>query len=165
MKNPEYTEALREVISAVMEQTAFMFPEPAGLEDGFTFDEFEVVLVTLRFSGDREGEMSLVVPVELCHELSANILGEEKADEINRDKCADAAKEMLNIITGQMLTRLFGDGALFNLSAPVCKEPAQEEFFAALEDRDYACFRIDTYPVIATFMIMSGHYVNKGTGS
>jgi CheY-specific phosphatase CheX len=165
MKNPEYSKALREVISAVMEQTAFMFPEPAGLEDGFTFDELEVVVVTLRFSGDREGEMSLVFPVELCHELAANILGEEKADEISRDQCADAAKEMLNIITGQMLTRLFGDGALFNLSAPVCIDPAQEEFFAALEERDFACFRIDTYPVIATFMIMSGHYANKGTGS
>lgn len=165
MKNPEYAEALRNVVGAVMEQTAFLFPEPVNLEEGITFDEFELVSATLRFNGDREGEMALVVPVGLCHELSANILGEEISDEINRDKCADAAKEMLNIITGQMLTRLFGDGALFNLSAPVCTELVREEFFAALENREFVCFRIDTYPVIATFQLTTGNYVDKGANS
>ena len=164
MTKSDHIQALHEVISKVLEQTAFMFPEPADLPEKATLDEYEFTCASLKFSGDEEGDLSLIVPTELCHELSANILGEEASKDNDLDRCANAAREILSIITRQFLTHLFGIGAQFNLAAPVCREISREHVSVAFTSEECAYFRIDEYPVIATFKLKTGNYAFKSSG-
>lgn len=150
-------ESLSEIVVKVFEQTAFLFLEPADLAGGISFDDLELVHVQISFSGDAEGEVSIVMPLDMCRELSSNILGEDISG-ADRDKCLDAVKEMLNIITGQLLTKLFGYKALFNLSAPQVTELNREEFFSTIEQKDYSCHLAENSPVITTLMIKAGAY-------
>ncbi len=158
-------ESLNEIVSKVFEQTAFLFPEPADLCDGISFDDMELLYVTITFSGEAEGEVSIILPIEMCRELWANILGEDFGDTEDREKYIDAVKEMLNIIAGQLLTKLFGHKALFNLTAPQIKELNREEFFSTMDQRDYSCHLIEQYPVITSMTITSGSYEHQGTNS
>jgi len=158
-------ESLKEIVSQVFEQTAFLFPEPVDLADGISFDDLELFLVTINFTGEAEGETSLILPMEMCRELSANILGEDSVDGDDKEKYIDAVKELLNIITGQLLTRLFGHTALFNLSAPALVELNREEFFSTIEQKEYCCHLIEQYPVITTLTLNVGSYEHKSTGS
>jgi len=162
MAEEKRKELLGEIVRSVLEQTAFLFPEPADLYDGVSLDGYEMVWASIDYSGDREGEVSLIIPMEMGRELSTNLLGEEIDNNDNKDKAIDATKEILNIITGQLLTRMYGERALFNLSTPQIKDFMQDEFFGALENKDYVCNLVDEYPVIVTLTIKQEECEHKG---
>jgi CheY-specific phosphatase CheX len=140
-------ETLNTVACRVLEQTAFLFPEPADLQDGINFEEFDFIMSKISFSGDKVGEISLIVPSEFCVELSANMLGED-ADGNESEKHKDALKETLNIITGQLLIELYGDKAVFNLTPPEVIDLSRDEFFSIISENDYALALSDELPVI-----------------
>ena len=95
-----------------------MFPEAINLQDGIAFGDQDLICVSLSFSGERSGDISLILPTALCQELSANILGEDMTEDGAPEKGLDAAKETLNIIAGQLLIQVFGETAIFNLPRP-----------------------------------------------
>jgi len=140
---------LNTVVCHVLEQTAFLFPEPADLADGISFDGREYLSASLPFSGDHTGCVVLVMPVEMSRELAANLLGEDDDVDISPEKQYDAAKEILNIIVGQLLIQLYGDKALFDLTPPKVKGIGQEELFALIEQNEYALSVADDYPIVA----------------
>jgi len=148
MQELKIKETLNEVVCNVLEQTAFMFPEPADLKDGISFDEYDFNLAKVSFGGDRTGDVYLIVPTEFCSELAANMLGEDIEESDSGGKQNDALKEILNIIAGQLLTSLFGEKKIFSLSTPEVSELSKEEFFSLIEKNDYACSISDDYPVI-----------------
>jgi CheY-specific phosphatase CheX len=151
MKDQKLREELGAVTSHVLEQMAFMFPEPADLLDGMILGDFELIIVDVSFGGEREGMTSLVVPMEFCRELSENMLGEEVDEANSEEACFDAAKEIVNIITGQLLTRLYGSTAVFDLAPPEIRPICRDQLFKAVDQRDYVCSVVDDYPVIAIF--------------
>ncbi len=153
MRDPKLREELGAVTNAVFEQTAFVFPEPADLLDGITLDEFDLIIVDVAFSGDKEGWASLVVPVEFCRELSENMLGEDVTEIGSEEASFDAAKEIVNIITGQLLTRLYGSTAVFDLAPPEVHEISKEQLFKAIEQREHVCNLADDYPIISIFSL------------
>ncbi|SYZ74383.1 hypothetical protein TRIP_C90011 [Candidatus Zixiibacteriota bacterium] len=164
MNESKQKEMLSDILCRVFEQTAFLFPEKVDLLEGMSLDEFEMLSINLKFAGDREGETTLIIPVDLCRELAANLLGEDPCDGTDREKCYDAAREMLNIITGQILTETFGEKALFNLSSPQTSELARDAFFAGYEQGDYVCCTVDDYPIFATMKLKEKIYEHQGTG-
>lgn len=153
MKDQKLRDELASVTSGVLGQTAFMFPEPADLLDGMILGEFELIIVDVRFGGEKEGLMSLVVPTEFCRELSENMLGEDVDEADSEEASYDAAKELVNIMTGQLLTHLYGDTAVFDLKPPAIRKISKEELFKAVVQREYACSVADDYPVIAIFSL------------
>jgi len=153
MKSQKFRETVNEVICKVLEQTAFIFPEPADLSDGLNLDDFEMLEATVSFGGEREGTLELIVPVEFCRELASNILGEDIAEAESEEKHVDAAKEIVNIIAGQLLPRLYGEKALFNLTPPQTRQLSKEEFFSAIDQKEYACSMADDYPIIVVFTL------------
>lgn len=158
-------ETLNNAVCRVLEQTAFMFPEPADMLDGISFDDIKFVLTELSFSGDECGEVFLIVPDEFCAELSANMLGEDIDDADPKDKRIDALKEILNIIAGQLLTDIYGEKAMFNLTAPKVKDLPQDEFFSIIDKNEYACSISDEHPIIAIFTLEKESHEHKSIGS
>jgi len=165
MEIPKINEIINQVLCDVLEHTAFMFPEPADLSDGLDLEEFDMLTVSLNFHGDEEGTMTLIVPVPFCRELAGNILGEELTEEENETAHIDAAKEIVNIATGQLLPRIFGDRALFSLTPPETRAISNEELFSLLDRNEYACSRADEYPIIAIYTVGRKEHENKSTDS
>jgi chemotaxis protein CheY-P-specific phosphatase CheC len=163
MSEQNERDVLSEVTARVFQQTAFLFPEPADLSSGIPAGEGAVYSVSLSFSGDREGEVSLVVTEALCRELAANVLGEDPAEDDSLEKALDAAKETLNIIAGQFLIQIFGNKALFNLTAPQVTELTPEQA-AAIDLTDRVCSLVEGHPVIAAATKKSGTYEHTRTG-
>jgi CheY-specific phosphatase CheX len=137
----------------ILERTAFMFPEPVENYDEAVFEEFQPVMATLSYSGDGEGDIALIVPVEMCIELAMNLLGEDIDPEDPGEKPQDAVKEILNIIAGQLLTEVFGETAVFNLTPPIAKNLESEELAEIIEKKDYAMAISDEYPIITIMKV------------
>ena len=158
-------DTVNEVVCQVLEQTAFMFPEMPDPDEGMTFDGFEFVEARLSFSGDRSGEVMMIVPVDFCAELAENMLGEE-IDEVDPEsRSLDALKESLNIVAGQLLTRIFGDELIFNIGAPRAVELPQEKFFEIIGESEYACCVSDEYPIISLFNLEKSPNEHTSVGS
>ncbi len=151
MNDNELKEKLNFVVCRVLEQTAFMFPEPADLKDGFSFDEHNFVMAELEFSGANNGQIKFLVPYDFCVELSANMLGEDTEDEDAREKHLDALKEALNVIAGQLMTEIYGEEDVYNLGTPRVKELNKDEFLKVIDEYDFALALSDEWPVITIF--------------
>lgn len=164
MSDQTIRDALNQVVARVFEQTAFMFPETTDLLNGIPCSEGDLTCVSLKFSGERSGDIALILPAALCHELAANILGEELTEEDTREKELDAARETLNIIAGQFLIQMFGTKALFNLSAPETSPLTRDDFFSAIGDKEYTCCMVDHHPVITAVSIRTEAYEHTSTG-
>lgn len=153
MSKQKIMEVINGTVSGVLEQTAFMFPEPADMASGIPFEDFEYVLVKLNFSGDKSGEIKMIIPVDFCAELSANLLGEDIGDVDPEENNFDSAKELLNIVSGQLLVDLYGDKALFSLTDLSVEKLEKEAFFSIIEGCEYHCCMVDDYPVITIFTL------------
>ena len=164
MSDADYKKIINNTVGGVLEQTAFMFPEPADMVEGVSFEEFDFIIVSLDFTGDRSGSVKMIVPVEFCGELSANLLGEEIGDSDPGENNFDAAREMLNIVAGQLLVSIFGDKALFSLANLQAKSLDKEEIFGIIGETDYACSMVDDYPVITIFSLEGKIYEHKSIG-
>lgn len=164
MSEQTIRDALNEVIARVFQQTAFLFPQPADLPESIPSGDDAFIAVSLTFSGDRSGDICLILPETVCRELAANLLGEDLTDDYLREKVLDAAKETLNIIAGQLLIQMYGDKALFNLSAPEVKEATPAEIMASADTRACACSMVDGRPVFAAMTPRTDVYEHTSTG-
>jgi CheY-specific phosphatase CheX len=164
MSEPTVRDALNEVIARVFQQTAFLFPQPADLPDSTPVGDNAFIAVSLAYTGDRSGTVFLILPDALCRELAANLLGEDVTEDLPREKALDAAKETLNIIAGQLLIRMYGNKALFNLSAPEVREAAPADIIASVGAPACVCNMVDGRPVFAAMTPKTDVYEHTSTG-
>lgn len=163
MEHRTLKETLDTVTCHVLEHAAFMFPEPADMSDGLPLGEFEMVAVTISFRGKKRGTLEMIAPVDFCEELASNMLGEDISETRSENKHHDAAKEIVNMIAGQLLLELYGKDALFNLAAPQIRQISKEELFAVIDQKEYACSLVDDYPVIVIFTEAQTTYEHQST--
>lgn len=80
----------------------------------------------IEFTGTVHGRLSATSTKQLGTSLASNLLGLPADDPETSEKALDAFGEMLNIITGNLVTELFGTQHAFSLSIPICRyiEPA-----------------------------------------
>ena len=149
MKDQQTKDKLASVLSRVLEQVAFVFSEPAGELAKIDPAAEPYIEISLKYSGASTGHLSLILPLSLSRQFSSGMLGIEPDPNDEADSQADAAKEIGNIVTGQLLTELFGTKAIFNVAAPEVHELLPEQFFALLENREYVCNMVENQPVIA----------------
>ena len=116
MKN-NHKKLLSEVFCDVLEKLAFMFAEAPDDTEPPEIPA-DCVRTDIGFTGIRTGSLSLIVPLALCPEIAANMLGVEEEDELAEEKAIDALKELLNVTCGHVLTSLAGEEAVFDLSVP-----------------------------------------------
>ncbi len=107
------TETLRQVVADVLERFAFSFAED---EEPQLLDT-EWLLSDLVFTGPVCGKVSLALPRELAAELGISILGVDP-DSVSAEIASDTVKELTNIICGDLLFRLYGPQAVFDLCVP-----------------------------------------------
>jgi chemotaxis protein CheY-P-specific phosphatase CheC len=148
MQDQPLKSALSEVLRQVLEQTAFVFVDSETTLENIDATSLELIRISVSFSGAREGSVSLILPLELCREFSNNMLGQPPSDSDSRESQIDAAKEVANIMTGQLLTEIYGKQEIFSQSAPEVSELPLDQFYKVLEENEYNCSSVDDYPVI-----------------
>uniref|UniRef100_A0A7C4MR39 Chemotaxis phosphatase CheX-like domain-containing protein n=1 Tax=Desulfatirhabdium butyrativorans TaxID=340467 RepID=A0A7C4MR39_9BACT len=108
---------LMEVASEMLESLAFMFSTPDTTDfDPPESDAFRIV--TVEFDGPFSGALVLMAAEETLPELTASMLGVEET-EISSEQKEDALKETLNVVCGNLLPRIAGKEAVFDIARPI----------------------------------------------
>jgi len=145
--NDENNELLLRVCCDVFENLSFMFGETIDLDEAET-DSDSFLKVSMSFKGDKIGSVDMIVPVEISASLAYNILGIDEDEELPPDSPIDALRELLNTICGQLMTALFGDQPVFDLSVPETKTISLEEWNELVESEEYLALNIEDEPVL-----------------
>ncbi len=140
-------EVLGEVVYDVFEKLAFMFGEVVDKEE-VPQTATAYVRASMTFSGDMAGTIALTVPVEVCPEIAANVLGLDQDDELVAAQAIDALKEVLNVICGNVLTAIAGEKALFDLSVPTVSDLDPEAWTAVVKEPNTHVYLVDDSPVL-----------------
>lgn len=164
MGNEKLLQQLNDVTRRVLEQSAFIFADEIENLDEMAVHSMEMVQVTLDYSGKESGEVSLILPRDLCTEVCNNMLGAGAEDCMAGEYALDSAKELANIVVGQFLTEVYGSNQTFNQSTPRIKTLTAEELSVLLNEEDCTFAVADSQPVIAMFSDRKQAYEHQSTG-
>jgi CheY-specific phosphatase CheX len=148
MKN-EDRKILREACFSVFEQLAFMFGDELE-NDEIEIDADRFLRASMGFNGIKQGTVEIVVPWEISSLLACNILGLEEDQTVNEDSCIDALKELLNTITGRLMTSMFGEDTVMDLTIPVTEELDHAAWESLVEGDTFLAITIEDTPVLIT---------------
>jgi len=140
---------LRDVCFSVFEQLAFMFGDEFD-EDELDIEDESFLRAVMGFKGTRLGTVIIVVPKQICNLLARNILGIDDDQDIDEDSPVDALKELLNTITGRLVTALFGDEVVVDLTIPETEVLDRDAWELLVADDNYLKLSIDDTPVLIT---------------
>ena len=146
MRN-EHKEELSEVFCDVLMNYAFMFGDVCP-KDELASDGDSYIHSTISFSGDQAGILGISTSPDLCLQLAANVLGIDIEEENSMSEAYDALKELINIVCGQFLTKVYGDTGTFDLSPPNIIEISGVEWKSLIEDEETIGIIIDDIPAI-----------------
>ena len=124
-------DALAETSVGVLEDLCFVCPDPT--DDGEPSSRVALT-VEVSFAGPVAGKLALRFLDVPREEIAAAMLG-ESADEVSESDLRDAMGEVANVICGQLLPRIGGSQAVFDLGPPTFFEgqtPAPADAFVAL---------------------------------
>lgn len=144
-----------EVFAHVMEQTAFMFGEPARKEDLLLAGQ-PFVEASMSFQGPMRGTLQIAVSPDACLQIAANVLGMSADDPFVVQRAADSLKEILNVTCGHVLTALAGDQPVFDLSIPQVRDLDESGVAALLADPGTLAFLADDCPTLLRLAVDEG---------
>ena len=143
-------EDINKVLGRVLEDWGLMMVDPA---DGSSVDEsFDpgapFYISSLKFDGIVKGSYYAICQESFAKALTANLVGE--AGEPTDDEVKDALKELVNVVSGNLLTESWGTDHVFALSSPEVKVVTKDEVEKALK-RNAFFFKGDDEPVAFSF--------------
>ena len=139
-----------DTVIQVVEQFAFMLAEEAPA--GASGPGGDVCLVTMTYSGPKDGTISLALPRDLCRIMAANALGVD-ADRVKPADVEDTARELLNVITGRLAFELYGPTVVTELTVPELKKPSPKERAEHTERPDVIRFAVEGKIMAARLII------------
>jgi hypothetical protein len=145
-------EVLHEVLTETLENFAFLFSESVDQESAWP-DGVPCMRATIAFRGEgHQGELALVIPVALCREMAANILGidQEEATDSTAD---DAVKELTNVVAGGFAARNFGKSVVFDLGAPESEILSSDEVARGFLPPGAIAMQVDAYLISAVVSV------------
>jgi len=143
----DYNETLIKVCCDVFENLSFMFGETIDLSEAES-DSDAFISATMSFKGDKTGSLELVVPAETADTLAYNILGIDESEDLPPGSAIDALRELLNTICGQLLTTLFGDQPIFDLTVPETKTLTLDQWDERVENDQYLAISVEDEPIL-----------------
>ena len=150
----EKKEVMAEVFCRVLEKLAFMFGEEVEKEE-LSGEGESYYHSMISFKGSCSGAFGIAAPVNFCLELAANVLGMDPDEDEVKGKAGDALKELLNMMCGQLLTDMFGDEEVFDLSVPRLSEMDKTGWEKLVDDPKTVGFFVDDFPVLGYLVVKS----------
>jgi CheY-specific phosphatase CheX len=143
-------EQIHAVIVRIMEDWALMLVEQAEANTSIFELEQPFYVSQVSFKGVVNGRYSIVCQSEFGKTLATNLLGME--EEISDSQIKDALKEMINVMSGNLLTDTYGADNVFNLTSPEVTTAGAEEV-ERLFERPHFCYLGDDQPVAVSFVL------------
>lgn len=144
----EQRDTFIKVLEAVLEQLAFMFGE-AVTKDEMRVEGEKYLHVNMKFKGKQSGNLGVAIPADLSTVLASNILGLDEEEEVPSEKAIDALKEFLNIVCGQLLTTVYGDEPVFDLTVPKVSEIDKAGWEFLIDSHETIGMMVEDVPLIA----------------
>ena len=126
---------LADAISEVIEELVLMFVD---MPEQPPEDWQPQIRATIEFTGPYDGQLVLLANNELCDTLAANLLGADHHDAEVLANAHDALGELLNVVCGNMVTKLFSTQYAFHLQMPVVEPYNSEQQDTDTDQRDQA---------------------------
>jgi CheY-specific phosphatase CheX len=114
--NDDWKRALSEALLEVFESLCFMLPRPARESLPPEPAGVSRVVLAVDFSGAGEGRLHLTLPDVMVASIASAMLGEDEPPPLQEQY--DAVCELANIVCGNVLPRIAGGRAVFDLSSP-----------------------------------------------
>ncbi|OFZ17004.1 MAG: hypothetical protein A2X86_00705 [Bdellovibrionales bacterium GWA2_49_15] len=133
----------QELLQSILEQHLFLFADP--VEDVVRpSGEIAYLKIKMGFSGDLNGRFVMLFPEEISKEVIANLLGlEPDAPEFLTMTASDAAAEIMNIVGGNIVSRLLNEQGHYDLQIPNAEKFDALEWEAFLEENHLISLSID----------------------
>ncbi len=124
--NNKINAILEGIAAETFEGLAFMFGFPEEVENA---DQSESMMVKVGFQGSFSGHLVMAVTRQTVQELTANMLGLDDGEgDISSEDLADALKETINVICGNLLPSIGGKDAVFDIHQPeILSDPSSLE--------------------------------------
>ena len=149
MMKSEDSRILRQVCFNVFEQLAFMFGDEIE-NDELEIDADSFLRASMGFKGAKQGSVEIIVPMTISKLLACNILGLEEDQNIDQETAIDALKELLNTITGKLMTTMYGEDDVVDLSIPQTEEIDLEAWQSLVDSNAYIALTIEDTPILIT---------------
>ncbi len=104
----------------------------------------------IAYSGAARGSLRMRCPWSFALELAGNLLSVHPNDPQIELKAVDAAKELLNILCGRVLTTVYGDKPIFDLTPPTAQYMAAAPALADANN-DSTLLLVEGWPVHIVF--------------
>jgi CheY-specific phosphatase CheX len=114
--NSEWKAALSTALQEVFENLCFMLPANVGGSLPPDMGSLSRVVVAVDFSGDGEGTLHVTLPDSMIATITSNMLGEDGP--LPLEQQYEAVCELANIVCGNVLPRVAGERAVFDLATP-----------------------------------------------
>jgi len=115
--NEKIRKILEKIVTETFEGLAFMFGFPEEDENAGSGES--MIVTQVGFQGPFAGRMIMAVTRQTVQELTANMLGlDDGEEEISTADQADALKETINVICGNLLPAIGGKEAVFDIHSP-----------------------------------------------
>jgi len=131
----------------VLERYAFMLGGPPKTEGEPVLLAEPSWMVTVAFAGARSGAIGMIVPPALARQAAANLYGGEPA-QMDDERAQDAVKELLNIVCGNYLHQVEGDGPVFDFAAPECRVVTRAEAVQCAGGKPQAALEVEGHPLL-----------------
>jgi len=139
-------ELLESAFVEVLEKFAFMFGEPVSPSD-LTPPNDPFWQASIGFSGPQKGLLQVAAASSFCVQLAANVLGIDLKC-MTPEAGADAFKELLNVVCGELLEKMAGTDVVFNLTIPQVETKPPEEWGPLTLDSQMRGLLVDEMPVL-----------------
>jgi len=145
-------EILRQVVLEVCSQLAFLMGEVVE-PDAVACPGGEFVQGSIAFSGPKQGRLQAMMPIETASLLAYSILGIDESEPLEPGAAEDAVREVLNTICGRMITELYGESEVFNLTVPETCAVAPDAWDAMRTAPDVLVCSLEEAPLLLAFIV------------
>lgn len=130
MTIPDHVKALEVTAMKIFEEAAF-----ALIDDNHEEREKHAqIAAKVRFQGPQTGTLYARIDVALSVMFAENMLGVDPGDPDAENKGFDAMKELLNMVCGNLLPKIYGNEKEFRIDPPV--DINIDEYMSALSNSD-----------------------------
>lgn len=148
------SEVLEEVAADTLNNWGMMFTEQSSSTAiSTTSTDLDGAYVSnLILNGPKECVLKVVASKDFAHNLCQNLTG-ESPDNYNEDELKDCLREMTNIIGGKLITLVFGENVVYDLSNLSCKNIIQDDINSFLSEDISTCLLGDDSLVGLSFSL------------
>ena len=146
----QINEAVNRTIVRVLEDWAMMMLDPLESSPRLYAGDDAVYMGSAEFHGPVNGRYFVICKLPFMTALAANLLGAEETP--GDEDCSDALREMVNVLSGNLLTESYGVDCAFKLTAPLVQQVKPVEL-EELFKRPVFSFAADGEPVSIGFAL------------